>query len=156
WELIESPLATAGVIILITSAGGAFGLMLKHAGVGEAGKKLVGGRALNLVLLAWDASALIPVAQSSATGAVFTTGAMIYPIMTGGPTLPYHPVYLFMAIGFGAMMFPWMNDSGFWVVGKLSGFTAEETFKTWTVVLSVNSLSGLLVCLLCSKIIPLG
>jgi GntP family gluconate:H+ symporter len=37
-EMIEPPFATAGVIILITSAGGAFGLMLKNAGVGEAVK----------------------------------------------------------------------------------------------------------------------
>src|SRR5262249_22420879 len=86
WELIESPLATAGVIILITSAGGAFGLMLKHAGVGEAVKTLVEGRALNLVLLAWTVSAVIRVAQGSATVAMLTTAAMIYPIMTGGPT----------------------------------------------------------------------
>ena len=60
-----------------------------------------------------------------------------------------------MAIGFGAMMLSWMNDSGFWVVGKLSGFTEKETLKSWTVVVSVNSLSGLLVCLVFSKILPL-
>jgi GntP family gluconate:H+ symporter len=47
-----------------------------------------------------------------------------------GSGLPYHPVYIFMAIGFGAMFLSWMNDSGFWVVGKLSGFTEKETLKT--------------------------
>jgi len=61
----------------------------------------------------------------------------------------------FMAIGFGAMMLSWMNDSGFWVVGKLSGFTEKETLKTWTVVVSVNSVAGLLACLLFSRILPL-
>jgi H+/gluconate symporter-like permease len=35
-SLIGPPLETAGTIILITSAGGAFGLMLKNAGVGDA------------------------------------------------------------------------------------------------------------------------
>ena len=44
-ELIGPPLETAGVIILITSAGGAFGLMLKHAGVGEAIRSVRGGPA---------------------------------------------------------------------------------------------------------------
>ncbi len=53
------------------------------------------------------------------------------------------------------MMLSWMNDSGFWVVGKLSGFTEQETLKTWTVVLSVNSIAGLIVTLLASKLLPL-
>jgi H+/gluconate symporter-like permease len=154
--MIEPPLATAGVIILITSAGGAFGLMLKNAGVGEAVQAAVAGKSwINLLVLSWFVSAVIRIAQGSATVAMLTTAAMIYPIMTTGPALPYHPVYIFMAIGFGAMMLSWMNDSGFWVVGKLSGFTEKETLKSWTVVVSVNSIVGLIVCLVFSKLLPL-
>ena len=41
---MAAPLETAGMIILITSAGGAFGLMLKNAGVGDAIQGLVAGR----------------------------------------------------------------------------------------------------------------
>ena len=156
-EMIEPPFATAGVIILITSAGGAFGLMLKNAGVGDAVKSLVGDNVsgTQLLLLAWVVSGVIRIAQGSATVAMLTTAAMIYPIMSGGAALPYHPVYIFMAIGFGAMICSWMNDSGFWVVGKLSGFTEKETLKTWTVALTVNSVAGLVVCLVFSKLVPL-
>jgi len=156
-EMIEPPFATAGVIILITSAGGAFGLMLKNAGVGEAVKALVGNdvSGTQLLLLSWVVAGVIRIAQGSATVAMLTTAAMIYPIMSGGAALPYHPVYIFMAIGFGAMICSWMNDSGFWVVGKLSGFTEKETLKTWTVALTVNSVAGLVVCLVFSKLAPL-
>jgi GntP family gluconate:H+ symporter len=156
-EMIEPPFATAGVIILITSAGGAFGLMLKNAGVGDAVKALVGDNVSGayLLLLSWLVAGVIRIAQGSATVAMLTTAAMIYPIMSGGAALPYHPVYIFMAIGFGAMICSWMNDSGFWVVGKLSGFTEKETLKTWTVALTVNSVAGLLVCLVFSKLVPL-
>jgi H+/gluconate symporter-like permease len=156
-EMIEPPFATAGVIILITSAGGAFGLMLKNAGVGEAVKALVGNdvSGAQLILLSWLVAGVIRIAQGSATVAMLTTAAMIYPIMSGGAALPYHSVYIFMAIGFGAMICSWMNDSGFWVVGKLSGFTEKETLKTWTVALTVNSLAGLVVCLVFSKLAPL-
>lgn len=157
-RMIEPPFATAGVIILITSAGGAFGLMLKNAGVGEAVKALVGTSVSGgtLLLLSWIVAAVIRVAQGSATVAMLTTAAMIYPIMSEGGALPYHPVYVFMAIGFGAMFLSWMNDSGFWVVGKLSGFTEQETLKSWTVVVTVNSVSGLVVCLVLSKLLPLA
>ncbi|MCX8108109.1 MAG: GntP family permease, partial [Verrucomicrobiae bacterium] len=145
---------TAGVIILITSAGGAFGLMLKNAGVGEAIKALVAGKEVNLVVLAWAVAAVIRVAQGSATVAMLTTAAMIYPIISTGPPLSYHPIYIFMAIGFGAMILSWMNDSGFWVVGRLSGFTEQETLKSWTIVVTVNSLVGLLECVILSRLLP--
>ena len=84
---------------------------------------------------------------------MLTTAAMIYPLMSGAP-LPYHPVYIFMAIGFGAVFVSWMNDSGCWVVGKLSGFTEKETLKSWTAVVTVNSIVGLLTCLLLSVVLP--
>lgn len=154
-EMIGPPLETAGVIILITSAGGAFGLMLKNAGVGDAVKAVAGGASINLVLLSWLVAAVIRIAQGSATVAMLTTSAMIYPIMSSGPPLPYNPVYIFLAIGFGAMICSWMNDSGFWVVGKLSGFTEKETLKTWTGVVTVASIAGLIECLVLSAVLPL-
>lgn len=153
-EMIGPPFETAGVIILITSAGGAFGLMLKNAGVGEAIKAAVAGHEINLILLSWLVAAVIRVAQGSATVAMLTTAAMVYPIMTSGSGLPYHPIYIFLAIGFGAMICSWMNDSGFWVVGKLSGFTEKETLKSWTIIVTVNSVAGLIECLVFATLLP--
>jgi gluconate:H+ symporter, GntP family len=151
-RMLAAPLETAGVIILITSAGGAFGVMLSHAGVGEAVQAAAEGREVNLILLAWVVAAVIRVAQGSATVAMLTTAAMVYPLL--GSNLPYDPVYIFLSIGFGAMTLSWMNDSGFWVVCKLSGFTEQETLKTWTVLATTNSLVGLVTCLVVSRILP--
>lgn len=151
---MAGPLETAGMIILITSAGGAFGLMLKNAGVGDAIQALVAGRDINLIVLSWVVAGIIRIAQGSATVAMLTTAAMISPLLESS-TLPYHPVYIFAAIGFGAMILSWMNDSGFWVVGKLSGFTEKETLKSWTIVVTVNSIVGLIVTLIASWIVPL-
>ena len=151
-RLIGPPLETAGMIILITSAGGAFGTMLRYAGVGEVVKAAAGSASVNLIVLAWLVAAVIRIAQGSATVAMMTAVAMVAPLV--GPDLPYHPIYLFMAIGFGAMILSWMNDSGFWVVCKLSGLTEKETLKSWTIVSTCNSIFGLLVCLGLSKLIP--
>ena len=63
-------------------------------------------------------------------------------------------MYIFLAIGFGSMICSWMNDSGFWVVGKLSGFTEKETLKTWTVQVTVASIAGLIECLVLSSVLP--
>jgi GntP family gluconate:H+ symporter len=153
-ELIGPPLETSGTIILITAAGGAFGLMLRNAGVGEAIQAAAKGHALNMIWLSYLVAVVIRVAQGSATVAMLTTSAMMYPIITGGAGLPYDPIYIFLAIGFGGFAFSWMNDSGFWVVSKLGGLTETETLKTWTVLLTVNSAVGVLATWVLSLIVP--
>jgi GntP family gluconate:H+ symporter len=154
-DKIGPPLETAGIIILITSAGGAFGLMLKNAGVGEAIRAAAAGRDMNLVLLSWTVATVIRIAQGSGTVALLTTSAMMQPLLAAAAPLPYHPIYVFLAIGFGGTTLSWMNDSGFWVVGRLSGFTERQTLKTWSVLLTFNSLVGLVATLVLSKVLPL-
>jgi len=153
-QLVGPPLETAGMIILITSAGGAFGLALRNAGVGDAVESLAQGYSLNLILLGWLVAAVVRVAQGSATVAMLTASSIMAPMIAGG-ALDCHPVYLFTAIGFGAMFFSWMNDSGFWVVSRLSGMTEKETLRTWSIQLTANSVIGLLVTLALSKLLPL-
>ena len=153
-EVIGPPFATAGVIILIASAGGAFGFMLRNAGVGDAIASLVAGRAVSLIFLAWAVSAIIRIAQGSATVAMITTSSMIYPMISAPDAIPYHPMYIFLAIGFGSKMLSWMNDSGFWTVSKLSGFTERETLGSWTLIVSAISLSGLILTLVCAALLP--
>ncbi len=151
--LLGPALETAGVIILITSAGGAFGGMLKHAGVGEAIRHFAAGRDLNLIFLAWAVAVLMKFAQGSATVSMLTTAAMMVGV-TAGTDLPYHPMYLFLGIGFGALGLSWMNDSGFWVISRLSGFTERETLRTWTVLAFAMSVAGLLETLLLARVLP--
>lgn len=153
-DLVGPPLETAGMIILITSAGGAFGLALRSAGVGDAVQSLAQGYSLNLVLLGWVVAAVVRVAQGSATVAMLTASSIMAPMLANTP-LGCHPVYLFTSIGFGAMCCSWMNDSGFWVVNRLSGMTEKETLRTWTLQLTADSIIGLLVTLVLSKLVPM-
>ncbi len=153
-EMVGPPLETAGMIILITSAGGAFGLALRSAGVGDAVKVFAQGYNINLILLGWIVAVVVRVAQGSATVAMLTASSIMAPMVVGG-ALGCHPVYLFMSIGFGAMFCSWMNDSGFWAVSKLSGMTEKETLRTWTVQLTANSTFGLVVVLILSKLLPM-
>ena len=153
-ELIGPQFATAGVIILIASAGGAFGAMLRNAGVGEVITVYAKQWNLNLIFVGWAVSAVIRIAQGSATVAMITASAIMYSIISAGVTLDYHPMYLFLAIGFGSKTLSWMNDSGFWTVSKFSGFTEGETLKSWSVLVTVMSVLGLAQCLIVSKILP--
>ncbi len=152
-KTLSAPLETAGIIILITSAGGAFGYMIRSAGVGGAVSKMSEGMGMNLILLAYIMTFIVRVAQGSATVSMITGSAIILPMIT--PDLAYHPVYIYLGIGFASFAASWMNDSGFWVVSRLSGMTEKETLKSFSVMLTIISLAGLLVTLIASKLMPL-
>ena len=139
---LEEPLLTAGTIILITGAGGAFGGMIRLSGVGQSIENLSYDFNISYVLLAWTVTAIIRIAQGSATVAMITGVGLMSAVLSNGSELPYHALYIFLAIGFGSITLSWMNDSGFWVVQRLSGFTEKETLRTWTVLLTAISLLG--------------
>jgi GntP family gluconate:H+ symporter len=147
-------LELAAVMILITIAGGAFGLMLYDAHVAAAIRDTVQGTNVNLIILSWLVAAVIRIAQGSATVAMLVTSGMMIPLVVGQP-LPYSPLYIFSAIGYGAMCCSWMNDGGFWVVGKLGGMTERETLRTWTVMTTSISIAGLGTALLLAWLIPM-
>ena len=58
------------------------------------------------------------------------------------------------AIGFGSKCLPWMNDAGFWVVSRMSGLTQGEMLRTWSPVLTILSLLGLIEVLILSSLFP--
>jgi GntP family gluconate:H+ symporter len=152
-SLLGRPLELAGVMILIVSAGGAFGASIQNAGVGEQVRSLAGGHALNNVLLAWAVTALIRGAQGSATVATIA-GVGIMASIAGKEGYGVHPIYIFLAIGFGSKCLLWMNDAGFWIVSRMSGLTQGEMLRSWSVVISLISVLGLIEVLIVSSIWP--
>lgn len=154
WKAVGKPLEIAGIIILITSAGGAFGAMIKHSGIGVAIETLTESFHISYILLAWLIAAVMKTAQGSGTVSMITSASIMLAILGTGVDLPYHPMYILLAIGFGSLFISWMNDSGFWVVSKMSGFTEKEGLKTWTVLLAVISLVGLVQLLVLSWVFP--
>jgi GntP family gluconate:H+ symporter len=155
WEACAHPLEVAGVIILITSAGGAYGAMLRHSGIGDAITKATEGIEVNYVLLAWCIAAFMKTAQGSSTVAMITASAIMISLLGPEAELPYHPVYILLATGFGAMVVSWMNDSGFWIVSRMSGFNETETLQTWTLTFSLVGVVGLIQVLILSWLVPL-
>lgn len=151
--VVGEPLATAGVIIMITAAGGAFGAMIKNAGVGEIIRTWAAAHGLGVLLLGWGMAAFLRMAQGSTTVAVITTAGLMMSV--GGATgFGVHPLSLYVAIGYGGLFFSWMNDSGFWLFSRMSGLSERETLRSWSVLLSVISVAGLAVALLLGVVLP--
>lgn len=151
-DLCGPPLEVAAIMILISAAGGGFGAALRGAGVGDSLKAwAMQHKEINLIWLGWICALIFRISQGSATVAMQTVSLIMAGLV---PALPCHPIYLFLAIGFGAIGCSWMNDAGFWVVCRLSNFTVRETLRTWTVLLSILSLAGVIFTWLLSILLP--
>ena len=156
FDSVQSALASGGVVILITAAGASFGAMLQQTNIAAR----IGGLAADfeitglLVLpLAFFVTAVVRTAQGSATVSMITSVGIFAGMAA---TLPFHPVYLAMAIGCGSKPFPWMNDSGFWVINRMSGMTIGETIRSVSFLMTVMAIDGLVAVMLLAWLFPMS
>ena len=158
-EAVEISLMSGGVIILITAAGGSFGAMLDRAQVGPAIEEFFGGDGLavgqSMLWLGFGVAAVLKAAQGSSTVAMITASGMLAAMLSPDRPLDFNAVYLATAIGSGSLIGSWMNDSGFWVVAKMSGLSESETLASWTLLLVVLGSTGMLTTLILSRWLPL-
>ena len=153
-KLVQAALMSGGGIILITAAGGAFGGMLQQTGISSRIAQLTSGYQMALIPLAFFIAAIVRTAQGSATVALITASGILSG-MALQSNLGFHPVYLGLAIGCGSKLVPWMNDSGFWIICKLSNLTEKEALKTISPLLVVMGFTGLLVIMIAASLFPL-
>lgn len=153
-------LLSAGTIILITSAGGAFGAMLRECGVGARIQELMCGgdgtmTGVGVLLLAFATTSMIKTAQGSSTTAMITSAGIFSTLGLQASTLGFHPGYVAVAIGVGSCVTGWMNDSGFCIFASMSGMKETDVLRTWTVGLALMGLAGIGVTALLSQLLPM-
>jgi GntP family gluconate:H+ symporter len=107
-----------------------------------------------MLVMAFALTAVIRVAQGSATVAMITSAAIVAPVMQS-VALPFHPIYVALAIGCGSKPLPWMNDSGFWQVATMTGMTTGQTLRSFSVALTIMGVVGFAVTLLGAWVLPL-
>ena len=139
---IAEAVTEAGGIILVIAAGGALGGALRQAGLAQLSAGLATGAGLAVIPIAWLVTAIIRMAQGSATVAMITAAGVMGPIVLDG-SLACHPVYVAVAIGCGSKIGMWMNDSGFWVISRMSGMSETQTLRSASVMVLVEGTVGL-------------
>jgi gluconate:H+ symporter, GntP family len=156
--LVETSLMSGGMIILITSAGGALGAMLQAARIGPAIETSFAGQTGSgsfYLILAFAIASLLKIAQGSSTVAMITTAAMLSAMIEAAGALPFHTVYVAMAIASGSLVGSWMNDSGFWIYSKMGGLSEVDSLKSWTPLLAVVGVAAMVTTVLLSLLLPL-
>ncbi|MGY2067492.1 GntP family permease [Blastococcus sp. SYSU DS0619] len=153
-SVLNSALGPVCAIILITGAGGMFGGVLRASGIGEALAGVLGDIGLPVIVAAFVVSALIRVAQGSATVALTTAAGLMAPVVEASEGLSSPDLALIViAIAGGATVLSHVNDSGFWLVSRFFGMDEKTTLKTWTVMETLLGTIGFLLALVLSVVL---
>lgn len=149
-ELSTKALGPAGIIILITGAGGVLKQVLIDSGIGQVMAESMAHSPLPPIVLAWLIAAIVRVTQGSATVAMITAASIIAPIISEFGLNDPQRALVVIAIASGATILSHVNDSGFWLVGKYLGMNEKQTLQSWTVMETIIALCGLIFSLLAS------
>ena len=149
-QVANRALGPAGLIILVTGAGGVFKQVLVDSGVGAALAETVSNKNIPPVILAYILAVIIRLTQGSATVAMITAAGMIAPVIQVLGTGDIGKALVVLVIAAGATTFSHVNDSGFWLVGKYLNMTEKQTLQSWSVMETIISVVGFLLILLIS------
>ena len=128
-------------VMLIVGAGGGFKQALVDGGTGAAIAKIALAAGLSTLLLGWIVAVLIRLATGSATVATVTAAGIVAPLATG--LAPTQLSLVVLAVGAGSLIFSHVNDAGFWLVKEYFGLSVGQTIKTWSIMETVISVTGL-------------
>ena len=141
-KVVDSSLGPVCSVILITGAGGMFGGVLRSSGIGDALSTALGDIGLPVIVAAYLIAVVLRLAQGSATVALVTAAGLAAPAVAAGGFNAVQVVAITLATAAGSVFAGHVNDSGFWLVGRLMGMDVKTTLKTWTVQQTIQSVAG--------------
>lgn len=130
---VGKALQNAAIIILITGAGGAFGMVLRNSGIADVMGDSLAGMKIG-IFLPFLIAAAIKSAQGSSTVALITTASLLAPMMGSlGYETDIAKALVVLAIGAGSLVVSHANDSMFWIFTQMTGMKVRTGFKIHTV-----------------------
>ena len=143
FDWVSSALKSAGVIILITGAGGAFGNILRATSIGDTISQSLLTFEVGL-LLPFIIAAFLKTAQGSSTVSIITTSAMVLPLLDSlGLSSEMGKVLTVLSIGAGAMTVSHLNDSYFWIVSQFSNMNTKTALHCHTASTLLQGLTSI-------------
>jgi GntP family gluconate:H+ symporter len=131
-SVFSEAIEKAGPILIVTAAGGMFGMVIKATGTGEAMGKLLAGTSIGLVV-PFLIAAVMKTAQGSSTVAIITTASFVAPMISIlGLDSEWGRLLVMLSMGAGSMIVSHANDSYFWVVSNFSDIEPDTTLKVYS------------------------
>jgi len=141
-SVVEKSLGPICSVVLITGAGGMFGGVLRASGIGDALADSLGSLGIPIIFAAYLIALILRVAQGSATVALVTAAGLVAPAVLAAGFNPLQLACVVLATAAGSVFAGHVNDSGFWLVGRLMHMDVKTTLKTWTVQQALESVVG--------------
>jgi high-affinity gluconate transporter len=128
------------MIIFIVGSGGAFKQIILNSGVGDSIASLMQNSSISPLIMAWLITAMIRIATGTGVVSAITAAGIVGPMIH---TFDVNPVLMVLATAAGSNTITHVNDASFWLFKEYFNLSIKETFKTWGLLLFVNSIVGL-------------
>lgn len=139
----------AGMIILITGAGGSFGYLINQSGIGNFLVTTLTNWNMSLLFLGFSLGAILRGALGSSTVALVTAASILGPLV---PHVGMQPTFIALSICAGGMCMSLPNDSGFWVVSRFANLSVAQTLKSWTLGSSIAGIVAFVLIYILDKL----
>lgn len=134
-DRMEEGISSAGIILLVTGAGGALGTILRNSGTGDYLAELVASLPLPAILIPFFVASIVRLIQGSGTVAMITSASITAPILAN---MDVNMLLAAQAATLGALVFSYFNDSGFHVITRLMGVrNVKEQIMVWSIPMTL-------------------
>ncbi|MDO4640308.1 MAG: GntP family permease [Neisseria sp.] len=141
-KTLDGALAPVCSVILITGAGGMFGGVLRASGIGKALADSMQHMNIPVLLGCFLVALVLRIAQGSATVALTTAASLMSTAVAAAGYNEWQLAGVVLATAAGSVGVSHVNDSGFWLVGRLLNIDTATTLKTWTVNQTLIAILG--------------
>ncbi|QHV99033.1 GntP family permease [Spirosoma endbachense] len=145
---LEEGLQSAGIILMVTGAGGALGFVVRETGTGTQLAALIAKLPFSPIMIPFLVATVIRLIQGSGTVAMITSASITAPILMQVPGM--NMLFAAQAAVIGSFFFSYFNDSLFWVVNRMMGITdVNQQIMTWSIPTSLTwAVGGILIALI--------
>ena len=147
-KYLEEGVTSAGIILLVTGAGGALGAILRDSGAGkEMAQHIAQHLPFSPIMIPFIIATLMRFIQGSGTVAMIAGASISMPILA-----EIEGINMLMAANaatMGSLFFGYFNDSLFWVVNRMMGIAEVKTqMIVWSIPTTIAwGIGGALVAL---------
>jgi gluconate:H+ symporter, GntP family len=133
---LEEGLQSAGIILMVTGAGGALGAVVRDSGTGNQLAGQIAALPISPVMLPFVVATLVRLIQGSGTVAMITAASITAPILAQIPGV--NMLLAAQAATTGSLFFSYFNDSLYWVVNRMMGIVdVKQQMTVWSVSTTV-------------------
>jgi gluconate:H+ symporter, GntP family len=145
---LEEGLQSAGIILMVTGAGGALGFVVRESGAGTELAGQIAHLPFSPIMIPFFVATVIRLIQGSATVAMITSASITAPILMAVPGV--NMLFAAQAAAIGAFFFSYFNDSLYWVVSRMMGIVeVKQQIVAWSIPTAICwATGGILIALI--------